>query len=107
MINTLLGKAHWTATGGHDSRLRFAADWQTDTMRHVTAKLRLDNETQFSRSESSDGNNGVYVVTGTRLLDPLRAVYLIGGRRLLRSRVPGSWQAVWWRQFETKPGSRI
>ena len=84
---------HWTARA--DER-RFEALWWNPSGT-VKAEI-IARENAFDRTQSSDGNNGVYKVDRVETLDRQRNVVLIGGTRTLDRRVPSVWRAVWWKQ---------
>lgn len=87
---------HWVGPESGGPVQAFSALWQTDSGRQVTAKVEFLNERQLRRSDSSDGNDGVYDISQTRQLDALRGVTLLGGTRMLRSGIPDLWYGIWW-----------
>ena len=84
---------HWTARA--DER-RFEALWW-NLSGTVKAEI-IERENAFDRTQSSDGNNGVYKVDRVETLDRQRNVVLIGGTRTLDRRAPSVWRAVWWKE---------
>jgi hypothetical protein len=87
-------RGHWRGVGHNE----YAASWQSISGTEVTALLAQTGD-GFTRTKSSDGNDGVYRVTASLDIDSERSISLVAGLRTLQSGVPGAWRAVWWRRL--------